>query len=56
MNRQKKVKDILKKKLKKKNAKLNPKNKPKYIAKADRAKAEVLEASTETSVIDLNKK
>ena len=36
MNRQKKVKNILKKKLKKKNAKLNPKKKVKYIAKADR--------------------
>ena len=45
MNRQKKVKDILKKKLKKKNAKLNPKNKPKYISKADREKLATEEAS-----------
>jgi len=47
MNRQKKLKQLLKAHQKKANAKLAPKsNKPKYISKADRLK---LEAETNTT-------
>ncbi|MDD2056466.1 DUF2986 domain-containing protein [Pseudomonas sp. GD03860] len=38
MNRQKKIKQLLKAHAKKASAKLAPKNKPKYISKADRLK------------------
>lgn len=38
MNRQKKIKQLLKAHAKKASAKLAPKNKPKYICKADRLK------------------
>ncbi|MGC7837674.1 DUF2986 domain-containing protein [Pseudomonas sp. L7] len=42
MNRQKKIKQLLKAHAKKANAKLAPRsNKPKYISKADRLKLEV---------------
>ncbi|MDN7143196.1 DUF2986 domain-containing protein [Pseudomonas sp. JQ170] len=40
MNRQKKIKQLLKAHAKKASAKLAPKNKPKYISKADRLKLE----------------
>jgi hypothetical protein len=47
MNRQKKLKQLLKAHQKKANAKLAPKsNKPKYISKADRLK---LEAESDTT-------
>ncbi|BCL72683.1 DUF2986 domain-containing protein [Vibrio nigripulchritudo] len=52
MNRKKKINEILKKKQKKKNAKLHKSNKPKYISKADRAKMEAEQASTEEPVIE----
>ncbi|CCN68632.1 DUF2986 domain-containing protein [Vibrio nigripulchritudo] len=52
MNRKKKINEILKKKQKKKNAKLHKSNKPKYISKADRAKMEAEQASTEESGVD----
>ncbi|MCV9917884.1 MULTISPECIES: DUF2986 domain-containing protein [Pseudomonas] len=42
MNRQKKIKQLLKAHAKKASAKLAPKNKPKYICKADRAKLAAL--------------
>jgi hypothetical protein len=50
MNRQKKIKQLLKAHAKKASAKLAPKNKPKYISKADRLKlaAESSEDSTAT--------
>jgi hypothetical protein len=41
MNRQKKIKQLLKAHAKKASAKLAPKNKPKYISKADRLKLSV---------------
>ena len=40
MNRQKKIKDIFKKRLKRARAKLDGRPKERYISKADRAKAE----------------
>ncbi|WP_123566270.1 DUF2986 domain-containing protein [Pseudomonas vranovensis] len=40
MNRQKKIKQLLKAHAKKASAKLAPKSKPKYISKADRLKLE----------------
>ncbi|CCN32916.1 conserved hypothetical protein [Vibrio nigripulchritudo SFn27] len=52
MNRKKKINEILKKKQKKKNAKLHKSNKPKYISKADRAKMEAEQASTEESGVE----
>ncbi|CDF93535.1 MULTISPECIES: DUF2986 domain-containing protein [unclassified Pseudomonas] len=50
MNRQKKIKQLLKAHAKKASAKLAPKNKPKYISKADRLKlaAESSEESATT--------
>ncbi|MGF6595048.1 DUF2986 domain-containing protein [Pseudomonas sp. 2835] len=47
MNRQKKIKQLLKAHAKKASAKLAPKSKPKYISKADRLKLEA-EASEAT--------
>ncbi|HEK1684236.1 TPA: DUF2986 domain-containing protein [Pseudomonas putida] len=50
MNRQKKIKQLLKAHAKKANAKLAPKsNKPKYISKADRLKLEA-EAAQEAGL------
>lgn len=43
MNRKRKMNDILNKKIKKMNAKKHHSNKPKYVSKADRAKAELVE-------------
>jgi len=48
MNRQKKIKQLLKAHAKKASAKLAPKNKTRYISKADRAKLEP-EASQDTT-------
>jgi hypothetical protein len=47
MNRKKKINETLKKKLKKKNAKLHKSNKPKYISKAERAKLDQLQGTSE---------
>ncbi|MDU9023342.1 DUF2986 domain-containing protein [Pseudomonas corrugata] len=49
MNRQKKIKQLLKAHAKKASAKLAPKNKPKYISKADRLK--LAAESSEDSII-----
>ncbi|MDD1976295.1 MULTISPECIES: DUF2986 domain-containing protein [Pseudomonas] len=49
MNRQKKIKQLLKAHAKKASAKLAPKNKPKYICKADRLKLEA-ESSCEPNI------
>ncbi|MGE8392386.1 DUF2986 domain-containing protein [Pseudomonas sp. BIGb0427] len=48
MNRQKKIKQLLKAHAKKASAKLAPKSKPKYISKADRLK---LEAEASEAVV-----
>ncbi|TWC19683.1 MULTISPECIES: DUF2986 domain-containing protein [unclassified Pseudomonas] len=50
MNRQKKIKQLLKAHAKKASAKLAPKNKPKYISKADRLKL-AAESSEEPATI-----
>ncbi len=49
MNRQKKIKQLLKAHAKKASAKLAPKNKPKYISKADRLKL-AAEASPDSTI------
>lgn len=49
MNRQKKIKQLLKAHAKKASAKLAPKNKPKYISKADRLKL-ATEASPDSTI------
>ena len=51
MNRQKKIKDIFKKRLKRARAKLDDRPKERYISKADRAKAEA-EANVEDVAIE----
>ncbi|EGU59453.1 hypothetical protein VINI7043_03068 [Vibrio nigripulchritudo ATCC 27043] len=48
----KKINEILKKKQKRKTTKLHKSNKPKYISKADRAKMEAEQASTEESGVE----
>lgn len=51
MNRQKKIKDIFKKRLKRARAKLDGRPKERYISKADRAKA-VADAAVEDATIE----
>ena len=51
MNRQKKIKDIFKKRLKRARAKLDGRPKERYISKADRAKAEA-EANVEDVAVE----
>lgn len=50
MNRQKKIKDIFKKRLKRARAKLDGRPKERYVSKADRAKAEAEDATIESDV------
>lgn len=47
MNRQKKIQGIFNKKLKKAKAKLNTNHKPKYISKAERAKLDLDNKTTD---------
>ena len=51
MNRQKKIKDIFKKRLRRARAKLDGRPKERYISKADRAKAEA-DANVEDATIE----
>ncbi|UVL54389.1 DUF2986 domain-containing protein [Pseudomonas sp. B21-035] len=52
MNRQKKIKQLLKAHAKKASAKLAPKSKPKYISKADRLKLEAEASETVVSTAE----
>ncbi|GAL27233.1 hypothetical protein JCM19239_5580 [Vibrio variabilis] len=55
MNRKKKINQILKAKAKKANAKKQKSNKPRYISKAERAKMEAEEASSQSWLLMLNR-